>query len=176
MRIVYVIGIPGAGKSTALQSAIDSMDWDEPTQQEKPIPHLYYGNSTIQLGRLRSNGFGGTDALGMAINPQAIDFISTVPANLVIGEGDRLANLKFLRAAAEHGDLKVLWIDTDPHVAKERARQRARTLGVPEQSDTFRKSRLTKTLNLISQVPYVRIDGNQSRQHISDQIAQRLAR
>ena len=148
MRTIYLIGAPGSGKSSAVSRALEIAQWGTPTEVMTPIPHLDYGAGCIQLGRVRSTGFSGTDALGMAINPQAILFIESRPANVVLGEGDRLANAKFLSAADRSGILTIVWLDVPPEVSRARARARADVFGLKEQSESWWKGRYTKTARL----------------------------
>lgn len=171
MRVIYLIGAPGAGKSTAMKRALELAHWGEPIEKLTPIPHLDYGAGLIQLGRVRESGFSGTDALGMAINPRAIEFIESRPAAIVLGEGDRLANAGFLSAADRAGVLTLIWLDVPPDVARERARQRALLLGTKEQTETWWKGRYTKTARLAGGWPHIRIDGTQHPERIAETLA-----
>lgn len=171
MRVIYVVGAPGSGKTTATASALARLGWGSPEQRETPIPHMDYGLSRIQLGRQRDNGFAGTDALGMAINPRAVEFIKTSPAEIVVAEGDRLANRAFLDAASETGSLTLVWIDTAPNLAIPRARERAAILGVEPQNVTWWKGRYTKVARLVGGREHVRIDGGAE----PDVVAQKLS-
>lgn len=174
MRTIYLIGAPGAGKSTAMKRALEIRRWGQPTEKLTPIPHLDYGAGLIQLGRVRETGFSGTDALGMAINPRAIEFIESRPAAIVIGEGDRLANAGFLSAADRTGILTIVWLDVPPEIARERARERAIRLGTKEQTETWWKGRYTKTSRLAGGWPHIRIDGTQSADHVAQTLADLL--
>jgi hypothetical protein len=171
VRTIYLIGAPGAGKSSALKRALELAHWGAPTEVLKPIPHLDYGAGCIQLGKVRDNGFSGTDALGMAINPRAIEFIESRPANVVIGEGDRLANGGFLTAADRAGILTVVWLDVPPEIARERARLRAVRLGTKEQTESWWKGRYTKTSRLAGGWPHIRIDGTGHPETIAQALA-----
>lgn len=171
MRTIYIIGAPGAGKSSAVKRALELVHWGNPTEVLKPIPHLDYGAGCIQLGRVRETGFSGTDALGMAINPKAIDFIESSPANVVIGEGDRLANAGFLSAADRAGILTLVWIDVPPEIARERARARALRLGTKEQTESWWKGRYTKTSRLAGGWPHIRIDGTGHPETVAQSLA-----
>lgn len=171
MRTIYVIGAPGSGKSSAVLRAIELAHWETPTQLLTPIPHLDYGAGCIQLGKVRETGFSGTDALGMAINPKAIEFISSRPANVVLGEGDRLANAGFLSAADSAGVLTIVWLDVAPEVARARARERAIRLGTKEQTESWWKGRYTKTSRLAGGWSHVRIDATQDRETVAQALA-----
>jgi hypothetical protein len=176
MRTIYLIGAPGSGKSTAVRRAIEIARWGEPTERPKPIPHLDYGAGCIQLGRVRETGFSGTDALGMAVNPRAIEFIESRPATIVIAEGDRLANSGFLTAADRAGVLSLVWLDVPPEVARDRARRRAHLLGTREQSDAWWKGRYTKVSRLAGGWPHIRIDGTADPETVAQKLADLLPR
>jgi hypothetical protein len=130
-----------------------------------------YGAGCIQLGKVRDNGFSGTDALGMAINPRAIEFVESRPAHVVLGEGDRLANGGFLSAADRAGILTVVWIDVPPEIARERARERALRLGTKEQTESWWKGRYTKTSRLAGGWPHIRIDGTGHPETVAQALA-----
>ena len=174
MRILYLIGLPGSDKSTALNAALRLAGWGVPSTVEKPVPHLNYGRGRIQLGRLRET-FPGTDALGMAINPRAIDFVRSSPATILVAEGDRLANEVFLDACARAAVLTVALIDTPLEVARERARARAAAAGRPPQDDRWWKGRATKTANLRSRWNPTEIDGRLAPEEVAASLAALLA-
>jgi shikimate kinase len=174
MRTIYIIGAPGSGKSTAVKRALELVYWGQPTQRLEPIPHVDYGAGCIQLGKVRDTGFSGTDALGMGINPRAIEFIKSRPAAVIIGEGDRLANAAFLTAADQAGVLTLVWLDVAPEVARERAQQRALLLGTKEQTESWWKGRYTKTARLAGGWPHIRIDATQPAEHVAQDLADLL--
>lgn len=174
MRTIYLIGAPGSGKSTALKRALEIRRWGDPVQKLAPIPHLDYGAGLIQLGRVRETGFSGTDALGMAINPRAIEFLESRPANIVLGEGDRLANSGFLSAADRTGTLTLIWLDVPPEVARQRARERALRLGTKEQTESWWKGRYTKTARLAGGWPHIRLDGTRDPETVALDLAELL--
>lgn len=174
MRTIYLIGAPGSGKSTALKRALEIRRWGDPVQKLEPIPHLDYGAGLIQLGRVRETGFSGTDALGMAINPRAIEFLESRPANIVLGEGDRLANAGFLGAADRTGVLTLIWLDVPPEVARQRARERALRLGTKEQTESWWKGRYTKTARLAGGWPHIRLDGTRDPETVASDLADLL--
>lgn len=156
MRLVYVVGVPGSGKSTTMTAALSWMQ--APAEiHTKPIAHVVYGD-VWHLGA-RRDVFGGTDALSMSVNPKAIEFLPVAAAcdcRVLVGEGDRLANMKFLTAWP---NTTVVYLDTPIALARERAAMRAVQLGRPEQSASWWKGRVTKIDNLIARLPYERLDG-----------------
>lgn len=166
MRFVYVIGLPGSGKSSAVKRALLSKGYVKGTEFEKPVPHIEWSNDTdtvTELGR-RREAFSGTDALALNIQPKAIAWLETTDAETVIAEGDRLANPSFFtKADSVADDFIVVLIDVPTEVARQRAKRRAENLGRPEQNESWWKGRATKVGNLVAGFPeqLVRIDGQQ---------------
>ena len=105
MRVVYVIGVPGVGKTTVVEAALADLA-ETRTPVELPVPHerLDVGGVAVgaHLGKRRA-GFGGTDALAMNIQPRVVEWLSGQPYPLILAEGDRLANAKFFRAITALG-------------------------------------------------------------------------
>lgn len=157
MRVKYLLGYPGAGKTTALVSALEKLDVD-PMDVDLPVPHVRYGN-VIHLGRHR-HPFGGTDTLSMSIQPKVVDWlVNNKGDELVVGEGDRLANMKFFDALRGAGvPLELILLDLQPQVAVERSRQRAKEIGSKEQSITWFKGRITKVDTLVGRYRVTEID------------------
>jgi gluconate kinase len=95
MRLIYLIGLPGCGKSTVMKTFMEQLG-DFTT--ERPIDLLdshVHGNIRV-LGKYEDGEtFSGTDRLSMAVSPKAVEYFSTNPDEIVIGEGDRLNNSGF---------------------------------------------------------------------------------
>lgn len=142
--LVYVSGPPAAGKSTLMReltacchrtAATTLFAHDVLTVGGVPVG--------IELGR-RRDAFSGTDALGMSVNPRAIEWIGRRPARLVLAEGDRLANTKFLSAARAAGyDVTLVCLDADPATLAARADARG-----SRQSPAWVRGRVTKAARL----------------------------
>lgn len=171
MRTVYVIGVPAAGKSTALARACELLGWRPIVQMSEPVPHVVYSEAdVVQIGRERAL-MGGTDALSMSIGPKAIDFVLTRPAELLIGEGDRLAYDGFLDACQSVGHLELVLLDLPLTVARERAI--ARTPKV--QNATWVRGRVTKLDNLVARRAHRRIDASRPPEQVAADLASLLA-
>jgi ribose 1,5-bisphosphokinase PhnN len=101
--LVYVIGPPGAGKSTLMAELTKNC---ARFPSEGVIPHeaLVRGHDVVgaELGRRRDD-FPGTDALSMSIMPRARQFLEAHYYRLVLGEGNRLGNAAFMQAAKDAG-------------------------------------------------------------------------
>lgn len=104
-RLVYVVGQPGAGKSTLMAALTREY---HRTQVEGPVPHDILTHPVTgavvgaEMGRRRET-FSGTDALASSIITQAVPWIQHVPYTLLLGEGARLGNQRFLLAARGAG-------------------------------------------------------------------------
>lgn len=172
MRTVYVIGYPGAGKTSAVTRAVALLGLHDHCEHDKPVPHVRHSGDPLTrrrapvwtIGKQRLP-FGGTDTLGMAINPRAIRWVRSLTdpgadrPDVLVGEGDRLANLAFLEACP---DLTVVKIDVPRSVAQQRATERAEQFGALPQSESWMKGRWTKVDNLSTRLGgVVRIDGEQ---------------
>lgn len=104
--LVYLAGPPAAGKSAAMAALTAGCDR---FPRPRPLPHdvLYDRRTDAYLGAelgVRRDRFSGTDALSMSVAPAARAWLAepTCP-ELLLGEGDRLAIMSFLSAAAAAG-------------------------------------------------------------------------
>lgn len=149
--LVYVIGVPGAGKSTLIEELTKGYNAN---QVEDICPHVVYTSRhdrelplIVEIGKIRES-FRGTDALSMNIQPRAMQFLQECPHEIVIAEGDRLANVKFWEGAKALGwDVKVVLLHATPELAEERRKQRGSS-----QNETWLRGRETKVQNLTPHV------------------------
>lgn len=151
-RLVYITGEPATGKTTLARRVLNrKLGANIERRKTETFGVLRYATvgEIAVLGRYDADRerFGGTDALSMAVMPDAIRFLRELPAGLstVFAEGDRLASRKFFVAAVRAGyDLRPYLLETERDELD--ARRRAR--GVDNQSATFLKGRRTKYRNL----------------------------
>jgi dephospho-CoA kinase len=144
-KSVYVIGEPGSGKTTVTQAICK----DFASGEERQLLGKLWGKELLadnelagyRLGRDRGL-FSGTDALAMSANPDAIQWLeaTTLPA-LIVGEGARLANKKFLTTLNEKTQFLLVLLIADN--ALERRNERG-----SNQNPSWVKGRLTASLNL----------------------------
>lgn len=151
-RMIYLAGQPGSGKSTLMAKLTAPYDRHSiapcpnyPVAHDvltEPITAAVIG---VELGRRRTL-FSGTDSLPSSIIEKAIPWIATVPYPLILAEGARLANLRFIKAAVDAGysvDLALLdHDDADVWRAK-----RVKKIG-REQNAEWVKGRLIASRNL----------------------------
>lgn len=159
MKVVYLIGAPGSGKSTALRLATEH--WSLHYEMKEPFAHRVYDEGIV-LGR-GAGPFPGTDTLSMSVNPLAIDFVRS-RRGLCVGEGDRLANRKFFRAC---GSLTLIHLDVPVATARERARLRAEEHGQRIQDESWWKGRVTKVDNLRAMFSHISVDGSRTPEAVA---------
>ena len=143
MKLIYLIGMPGTGKSTVMKKLLTSIGgWS----RDKPIDLLdthVSGNLRV-LGKYEeSEVFSGTDRLSMAVAPKAIEWLSTNPDETIIGEGDRLNNKAFFEKAKELGELHIIHLTVSDDERERRYKERG-----SEQSDKFIQTVSTKCKNI----------------------------
>ncbi len=152
MKLVYLVGPPGVGKSTLMQNLTARCRRESET---KPFAHDWlYRDTTpvaIELGR-RREAFSGTDALSMSVQPRAVEWIGGKRHELILAEGARLATYGFLTAARAAGYAVTL-----VHLcATERALQERRERRGSDQNPTWiqgatsRARRITEQMELDS--------------------------
>ena len=144
MKVVYMIGLPGCGKSTVMKQFMEQFDdW----KQDRPIDLLdsHISSGIRVLGKYEEGEtFSGTDRLSMAVSPKAVEYVETRPDEVIVGEGDRLNNRGFFEACED--DLTILHLT----VADEERERRYKERG-SDQSDKFIQTVRTKVSNIVEQ-------------------------
>lgn len=154
-NLIYLIGPPGAGKSTAMHNATATLTRLPLPKDQHPARDtlLHHGElAAVELGQHRDT-FPGTDTLPMSIINRAIPYLADPPEQppLILAEGARLANKRFLTAAAEHCQhVHLIYLD-NPHADTWRA-TRAQQLG-KTQNESWAKGRATAARNLATNPP-----------------------
>ena len=140
----YIIGIPGSGKSTAVERALK----DDKIVQEasNSIPYIEYASGLLQIGRNRET-YPGTDVLSYNAQPKVVEWLATIPEYThVLAEGDRLANGKFFNALLDGGwNLKIIHLYCPPKVAIQRCVDRGSDF-----TTSWYRGRITKVDNLVA--------------------------
>jgi P-loop Nucleotide Kinase3 len=143
--LVYLIGPPGAGKSTLMVELTRGCDR---LPRWQPVAHelLVGSDSAIvgaELGRRRERS-GGTDALSAGIMRTAEAWVKTLPYPLLLGEGDRLAYRRFFGGTARAGyRVTIVYLSCPPEVCDERCADRN-----ADWSASWRLGRATKAERL----------------------------
>lgn len=143
MKVIYLIGIPGTGKSTIMKEFMKTQcgKW----KQDRPIDLLdTHVNGTVRiLGKYEEGEtFSGTDRLSMAVAPKAIEWISTQPDELIVGEGDRLNNAGFFEACGDN--LTIIHLTVSDAERERRYKERG-----SDQSEKFIQTCRTKCANIL---------------------------
>lgn len=158
MRLIYVIGEPGSGKSTLVRDALADLVSDP---VPRPFAHVDYrlnGETLItQLGAIEGD-FPGTDRLSMGVLPIAIDYVNGSSTPVILAEGDRLATMKFFGALTRPTTL--VWAHCPRSVAAERRASRGSS-----QSESWITGRRTKTTRLWDAFPGHKIRINTAGDH-----------
>jgi hypothetical protein len=144
----YLIGEPGVGKSTLMDSILYG---HRAYPMKDPVPHIVYDDGSVaQIGAQRAK-FSGTDALSMSIQPAVTEWLMQRPYQTLLAEGDRLANDKFFRAVKAAGyELRLICLTATPGRLSVRRASRMVELGLQNaQSPAWLAGRATKIRNLI---------------------------
>lgn len=150
MKIIAIGGEPATGKSTLMRRVLVALGPGAPFRVGLVRGTRHRRAVVLGLYPYKET-FGGTDRLSMAVQPDALRFLSANAGKrlVVLFEGDRLFNLSFLTAALRLAPESRLFLLTAPPGAlSERHRRRA-----DSQSDAFLKGRATKYRNLAAALP-----------------------
>lgn len=167
-QLLYIIGQPGAGKTTALARALAGVPRQYMPDGRPPFT-LYPHSNGAQLGVERA-GFAGTDGFALNVQPTAVAWLRDSVFDLVVSEGDRLANDGFYSAAMAYGyDLTIAWIDTPNDVAAQRRKARG-----SNQNPTWLKGRISKVESIAHRwhSHVIRIDGRLDPYSVAGQLAE----
>lgn len=149
-RSIYLVGGPGAGKSTLMARLLRG--WS-PGPYVRLSERELFGHRLLSddlklgvyLGHLRPE-YPGTDALSLSVAPHALRWLQTVDNSIewVFGEGARLSHQSFLQELAERTDLVVVHLAVDDETS---AARRAARSGKPL-SDQYCRIAVSKARNI----------------------------
>jgi len=161
MKTIYLIGSPGAGKST-LAKAFKG-DLKITGKNTAPVKHetlLSPTGQTITSLGWDKPPFSGTDTLPYTAISAIEAWLPTLNTDILFGEGDRLAVDKFLQLASKQGDLHLFYLNTNPAVATDRRQLRADQNNLKQQNPSWVAGRVTKHRNLADRWSATLIPGN----------------
>lgn len=146
MKVFAIGGEPGAGKTTLMKEVIKHFNLEPKYDEYKLVPYLQKDNIYV-LGKYEEGEvFSGTDRMSMAVQPEAIKFLATLPADsIVLFEGDRLFTSSFLEDCLEKYDLKIIYLSTKKETRQERYKDRG-----SNQNETWLQGRETKISNIMT--------------------------
>lgn len=145
MRLTYLIGEPGVGKTTLLNAVVDGLPG---IAARRPFARTIYDCGVVSLGEERAV-FGGTDTLSMSVQPKVLEWAEMPDFPDVVGEGDRLANGKFFQAMKNLGyDLCIVHCFAPDGVLAERRLRRAAEHAMRPQDAVWLQGRQTKVARL----------------------------
>ena len=146
MKVIAIGGEPGSGKSTLMKRLIEALEVEPKYNEFKLVPYLQKGNVYV-LGKYEDGQvFSGTDRMSMAVQPEAIKFLATLPSDaVVLYEGDRLFTASFLEHCLDNYELNIVYLKTDKSVRQERYKDRG-----SNQNETWLQGRETKIANILS--------------------------
>lgn len=147
MKIIFIIGEPGSGKTTLMRRLMNEVGGFEPHFKEYPLIDYHRSGNVYILGKYEDGElFAGTDRLSMACQPNAVQFLSELPEDsVVLIEGDRLGNRSFIEHCESKYATMIVYLKTKPETRTLRFDERG-----SEQTEQFLKSRETKLKNLRS--------------------------
>ena len=144
MKVIYLIGLPGCGKSTVMKSFMSKFEgW----KAERPIDLLdsHVSEGVRVLGKYQEGEtFSGTDRLSMAVSPKAVEWLQTRPNEVIFGEGDRLNNKGVFQACGD--SLTLVHLTVSDSERERRYKERG-----SDQSDKFIQTVRTKVGNIVEE-------------------------
>lgn len=142
MDLLYIVGEPGAGKSTLMREIYKGWGYQ---MVAKPFLYTEFANGVIMLGGIR-DGYPGTDMLGLDASPRVVEWLQEYHPPLVMGEGARLGTAKFLISAQSLGyDIHLVRMVS---AGEARARRNARP---DPQRASFVKGQVTKSADVAAE-------------------------
>jgi len=146
MKVIAIGGEPGSGKTTLMKQIINHYGVEPKYDAFKLVPYLQKENIYV-LGKYEEGEvFSGTDRMSMAVQPEAVKFLASVPSDAtVLFEGDRLFTASFLEHCLDKYDLKIVYLSTTKQIREERYKERG-----SNQNETWLQGRETKISNIMS--------------------------
>ena len=155
-RMIYLVGQPGSGKSTLMAGLTKGLVRVTLDADREPVPHDQLVDRVTgevvgaEIGKQRG-AFSGTDALASSIIDKAVPWVQSQPYDLLLAEGARLANKRFIQASADAGYAVMLGL-LDHDAAEGWRKKRSKALG-REQNPSWVKGRLTASRRLADAYP-----------------------
>lgn len=158
-RMIYLVGQPGSGKSTLmadLTRGYDRMPVEHAVPHDvliHPVTGEVFG---AEIGK-RRDSFSGTDALASAVIDKAVPWVLSRPFGLLLAEGARLGNRRFILTANAAGYDVTLALLDHPQAEEWRLARSKKLKRV--QNESWVKGRLSASRNLAKDFDGVSITG-----------------
>jgi hypothetical protein len=155
-RVLAITGVPGVGKSTCMLNVIAALGGQDRRSRYGLLDYAVCRNVAVLGVYDDSSPFGGTDKLAMNVQQHAEDFVRQVDANAVplvdaiAFEGDRLCGSKFLTLCRARADTRIVVLETDSALLKDRRDLRSFEVG-KEQDATWLRGRESKVAGVIAE-------------------------
>lgn len=158
-KIIAIGGPPGSGKSTLMKHLMNKIVMNNTYYDKDRVSDIWFFYDDVKLVTYYKNCkniyilghypegevFGGTDKLSMAVQPEAVKFIDSLPDDsVVLFEGDRLFNNSFLDYCSKF-DLKIIILNTSKEEKQRRYKERGST-----QNEKWLQGRETKVNTIAS--------------------------
>ena len=178
-HVMYLIGEPGVGKTTAMRQVTKAYSRAPIFQDDLCPRELLFAKAVhlvaVELGKQRGT-FSGTDALAMNIIDRAERYMTELPDNppFVLAEGARLANKRFLSHCVSVGHrVQLLYLDSPQLAYNQRALRELRT--GKKQNESWVKGRASAAANLADNPPEgVEVLRFRSQRRVIDHMAGQL--
>lgn len=146
--IVFVVGAPGVGKTTLLQSLLDDF-----TTYTIEKPKWTVSSPFALVGHYDHRTFGGGDTLGYTQGEEAVaymyDELKSPPLRYFFLDGDRMSTKAVLKQVEEQGDAPYcVHLTADDEALAERCAKRG-----SQQNPTWAKGRKSKARNFANLFP-----------------------
>lgn len=154
-KVIAIGGSPGTGKSTLMKKIMFEIEdkWQHHYQSPlyvfyndvKLVPYHKIGNVYILGYYPEGEVFGGTDKMSMAVQPEAIKFVDSLPSDsIILYEGDRLFTSSFIEHCSKY-DLRIIVLKTSKEERQRRYKERG-----SNQNETWLAGRESKVNNIAS--------------------------
>jgi uridine kinase len=165
MKVIAVMGEPGSGKTSLMKNVMKTLDVGDVVEKHNLVRY-HHSNNVYVLGIYEDGKtFSGTDALSMAVQPDAVSFLATLSEDaIVLFEGDRLCTASFLEHCNSLYDTTIVYLKTDRDVRKERYAERG-----SNQNETWLAGRESKIANILTNMELMGVIEKRSNQNLDEQ-------
>lgn len=165
MKVIAIMGEPGSGKTSLMKKILKEFNISLIVEKHKLVRY-HQSNNLYVLGIYEEDKtFSGTDALSMAVQPDAMSFLTDLDnASVVLFEGDRLCTASFLEHCNALYDTTIVYLKTDKNVRKERYAERG-----SNQNETWLAGRESKIGNILTNMELMWITEKLSNNTLKEQ-------